>query len=456
MRYLPKKIIFFFFFIPVLIFGQDKAEEKTPSQATGQIEVKPTAQDTEIQQRLEKILRATGWFDETSIEVKEGIVFLFGKTQTEELKKWAGNLARNTQNVVAVVNKIEVIEPSPFDFSTITESLNNYWHGLVKSIPMIIVGILILIIAWVIARFAAMLARKLLKHKVQRTLLQDIISRAIGAVIFLLGIYLIFEMTHLTAAAFTIISGTGLIGIVLGIAFRDITENFLASILLSIHNPFQNGDLIEVEGFLGYVQKLTMRVTVLMSLEGNHVQIPNSTIYKSNIRNYTSNPNRREDFKVGIGYQETISEAQKVALKVLEEHEAVLKDPEPWVLVESLGKATINLRIYFWLNGSQHSWLKVKSSVIRLVKRAFQEAEISMPDEAREIICPKPISIQMLDSESSECEKPTKELPKEPQQALTDTKSGLRSEAEDIKEQAQQARPPEGGENFLNSKKLQK
>ncbi len=267
-------------------------------------------------------------------------------------------------------------------------------------------------------------------------------------IIFLLGVYLIFEIADLTGAALTIISGTGLLGIILGIAFRDITENFLASILLSIHNPFQTGDLVEIAGFTGYVQGLTMRVTLLMSLDGNHIQIPNSIVYKSNIRNYTSNPNRREEFLVGIGYDDTISQAQEIALNVLEKHEAVLKDPEPWVLVDSLGKATINLRVYFWLDGSQHSWLKVRSSVIRLVKRAFQAEGISMPDEAREVIFPKGISVQMLESEEGKA-MPEKPVPKEPENLATDSESGLRSEAEEIKEQGKQARLPEGGKNFL-------
>ena len=110
------------------------------------------------------------------------------------------------------------------------------------------------------------------------------------------------------------------------------------------------------------------------------MQVPNSTVFKSTLRNFTSNPNRRDDFIVGIGYDDSITFAQEVALKVLAEHPAVLHDPEPLVLVENLGSSTVNLRIYFWLDGGQHSWAKVKSSVIRLTKRAFQDAGISLPD----------------------------------------------------------------------------
>jgi small-conductance mechanosensitive channel len=218
----------------------------------------------------------------------------------------------------------------------------------------------------------------------------------VGLLVLLVGLYLVLRICGLTRLALTVVGGTGLAGLVIGIAFRDITENFLASILLSVQSPFRTGDLIELGGVLGVVQQLNVRTTILMSLSGHLIQIPNSVVYKSTIRNYSSNPNRREEFTVGIGYDVPIARAQEVALKVLDEHPAILKSPEPWVLVDGLGPATVNLRIYFWLDGSEFSWLKVRSSAIRLVKRAFQVQKITMPDEVREVIFPKGVPVQMM------------------------------------------------------------
>jgi small-conductance mechanosensitive channel len=128
------------------------------------------------------------------------------------------------------------------------------------------------------------------------------------------------------------------------------------------------------------VHQLNTRSTVLMSQSGNHVQIPNATVFKSTIRNFTSNPNRREEFVIGIGYEDRIAHAQEIALRVLAAHPAVLESPEPWVLVDRLGSATVDLKVYFWLDGSVHHYAKVRSALMRLIKRAFQDAGISMPD----------------------------------------------------------------------------
>jgi small-conductance mechanosensitive channel len=68
---------------------------------------------------------------------------------------------------------------------------------------------------------------------------------------------------------------------------------------------------------------------------------------------------------------------------VLVEHPAVINNPESLVLVESLGAATVNLRIYFWVDITKYSHLKVRSAVVRLTKHAFMQAGISMPDESQ-------------------------------------------------------------------------
>lgn len=420
-------------------------------QAATKIEIRPTARDYEIQDRLEGILEATEWFIRPTVEVKEGVVFLSGIATREEYKKWAGNLARNTQDVSAVVNRMEVEQPSIWDFYPTLYALEEQWRDLVQILPTLALGIFILFLTWFVAKYIVRLMKKIFSSRVPNQLLQEVLAKAVGFIVFLFGFYIIFRMLGLTAIAFTIIGGTGILGVVLGIAFRDITENLLASIFLSIHHPFRNGDLVMIEKMMGYVQRLTIRSTVLMGLDGNHIQIPNATVYKNNILNFSVNPNRQDNFAVNLSYNEAITEAQDIALKVLEDHPAILKDPEPLVLVENLEKATVTLRIYFWFNGKEHSWLKVKSSVMRLVKRAFQEKEIIMVGEGRELLFPEEVPIRIMEDKGPllKEEKPAKESGT----IATNSENDLSNEYEDMQEQARLSRAPETGEkNLLNEK----
>ena len=217
--------------------------------------------------------------------------------------------------------------------------------------------------------------------------------RAFSVPIFLLGLYFVLQAAGLTRLALTILGGTGLAGIIVGFAFRDIAENFLASILLSVRNPFRTGDLIEVAGHTGIVQNLNTRSSVLLTLDGNHVQIPNATVYKSTITNYSSMPSRRAEFTVGIGYDSSTAKAQNIIAEILRAHPAVLDEPEPLVLVDALGDATVNLRIYYWFDSATFAPNKINSALLRLSKNALLEGGIELPDPAREVVFPKGVPL---------------------------------------------------------------
>ena len=416
------------------------------------VEVEPTTEDTDIATRLTRILEATGWFEDPEVRVDEGVVFLNGRVADNQHKEWAGRLAGNTKDVVAVVNRIEVVEPSMWDLSPAWSELRRLAAAAVREIPLVILGLLLLAATWWATKWSVRSASALFDRRFDSQLLRDVAARVVAVPVFLFGLYLVLRISGLSRLAMTVVGGTGVLAIVIGFAFRDIAENFLASVFISIQRPFGRGDLIEVAGYKGYVQSVNTRSTLLMTLEGNHVQIPNATIFKDTITNFTANPNARLDFAVGIGYDDSIATAQSVALAVMHEHPAVINDPEPLVLVESLGAATVNLRIFVWVDISRYSQAKVRSSVIRLTKRAFEQAGISMPDEAREVVFPSGVPVSMVDSESHRRPEPREQPPPatDEDETLAHSAEGdLASEADEIEQQARRSRAPEAGQDLL-------
>lgn len=444
--------------------GETDAEESNAAdedaetlEAPTEVDIAPLAEDNEIETRLTNILDATTWFIAPAVAVDEGVVFLKGRTSKEDYRMWAGDLARNTQDVVAVVNRIEVSERSVWDLSPAWAELRKLGRETVQMLPLLGVALVLLVLTWFAASGSTRLARWLLGRRMKNRLLIGVASRAVAIPVFLLGLYLALRVSGLTQMAATVLGGTGLIGLVLGIAFRDIAENFLASVLISVQRPFAIGDLIEVESHLGVVQSVTARGTLLMTLEGNHVQIPNSSIYKSIIRNLTANPNVRSEFVVGIDYGDSVARAQAIVFDALRQHEAVLESPAPMVLVDELGASTVNLRVYFWLDGHKHSLLKVRSSVIRLVKIAIETGGLTMPDESREVIFPKGVPVQMLE-ESHAAQRSASSLGSEQpsiasaedRETATAAEDDLSSESTSIEEQARNSRSPESGVNLLS------
>ena len=285
--------------------------------APAKVDITPQADDEAIAKRLQRVLEATKWFTDPRVRVDEGVVFLTGDAPSDELKKWAGDLARNTQDVVAVANRMEVAAPAMWDFTPAKTGVTTLWRDVIRALPFIAFGVLVVLLSAGLGVLMSHGVKRLLRRQIRARLLLNVIARAVGVFVFLMGIYIVLRVAGLTQLALSVVGGTGLIGLAFGIAFRDITENFLASIFLSMQRPFQTGDLVEVSGVTGYVQQLNIRTTIVMTLDGNVVQIPNATVYKSNLRNFTTNSNRREDFVVGIGYDDSINEAQEIARKVL-------------------------------------------------------------------------------------------------------------------------------------------
>ncbi len=446
-------------------FAQEQAAETADTDVevtapTSSVAVEPVARDDEIKARILEILRATGWFTGAQVNVTDGIVFLDGQTNSDEHKVWARNLASNTQDVVAVVNRITVLQAVNWSFAPALKEVKEVTVRAATSLPLIILAIVILPVAWWLSAWVAGLMRRWLLGGMDSPLLRDITSRILALPIFLIGLYVVLQVAGLTQLAFSLLGGAGVLGIIVGFAFRDIAENFLASLLLSIRRPFRSGDYIDVSGLQGSVQSMNTRSTVLLSAEGNHIQIPNATIFKSTIVNYSASPIRRETIDVGVGYDASVARVQDIVMAMLERHEGVIAEPQPMVLVDSLGASTVNIKAYFWVDAHNFSVLKVKSAILRQAKRVLTEEGISMPDDAREVIFPQGVPIVQLAGAAEQKAKALADrdirdsvedaATQEP--SISEAETNLSNEQEEVEVAAAKAEIPENNTDLLAEK----
>ncbi len=333
----------------------------------------------------------------------------------------------------------------------VIDDLVQFSQVVLDKLPSIFIGLVIFVTFFWLSKPIANLLTKPLTKTTNNRLIQLVIRRTMSLLIVLLGLYILLRLVGLTQFAVALLSGTGVLGLIVGFAFKDIAENFLSSLLLSIQRPFKLGDIIEVAGYLGVVKKMTSRATTLVDFNGDHIQLPNATIYKNAIRNLTANPNIRASFDIGIGYDTDFDYAQSLVENIMKQHPAILEEPAPQVLVNSLGSSTCNLRLYFWINSEINSQLKISSVLMKKVVEVFLEEKVTMPDDARE---------RIILSQSVEENRPSKQQ-KEP---LPNNASGkttnkfedysdddISSDHQDIREQAAKARDPEEGENILSN-----
>ncbi len=461
------RLILVFFavtFTATSVLAIQEEPEKSPPVATGEpkaptkLDINPAAEDQEIARRLESILDSTGWFEDAVVNVDNGVVRLEGTAESQQYSDWAETLAGNTQDVTAVVNLMKVRPRSLWDLSPAFGELNQFRRASIQSLPFVVFGFLVFLVTLALAGVARFVARHSLRSRMPNRLLRNVVANLIAIPVLIFGIYVILRVSGLTQLALTVLGGTGVAGLIVGIAFRDIAENFLASILISAQNPFRMDDFIEVAGHEGFVQQVTTRGTTLLTRDGNHVLIPNAVIYKETIINYTANPNRRIEFDVEIGYADSVTRAQEIVIAAIEEHPGVIAEPRPRVLLWSLGANNLVLRVYFWVNSREKDWQTVRSSLMRVVKRALQDHRISLPDGLQKVVFPQgvpapgaatediPATDEQGDGRTDEPGTPS--IREEP---VTAAEGTLESDEGELRRQAENSWNPEEGENLLES-----
>lgn len=199
-------------------------------------------------------------------------------------------------------------------------------------------------------------------------------------VVFIGGLLFVFELFEVTTIAGAVLGGAGILGLMFGFAFRDIVENYLASIMLGIQHPFKKNDLIQVGEHQGKVVRMTFRDTVLMTLDGNHVRIPNATIFKQANYNYTSNPKRRFQFSIGIGVDEDLIDVYRIGKEALLGTNGVQEEPEPEILIEGIGDSSVPVEFQGWVDQDRNEWAKVRSEAIRRTKLMLDAEGVEMPE----------------------------------------------------------------------------
>lgn len=268
---------------------------------------------------------------------------------------------------------------------------NDFYLKMSSLIPNIITGIIIIIIFIILGKLFYNLVGKRIQLKWKDSIISNFISQATKWTFYIFGLIIALNIVGFGDIASSLIAGAGIGAIIFGFAFKDIGENFLAGIILALKRPFEVGDIIEVDGYKGNVQNLDLRITHLRNVEGKDIYIPNSTIIKNTLINYTKDGNLRVNFIIGIAPESEISITRSLIIEYLEQNNLILKTPKPNVIVQELGEYTTDLQVLFWVDILANKKLpdsylghNIRSKVITDVKEILDKNKIEMPSQVIE------------------------------------------------------------------------
>jgi len=266
-----------------------------------------------------------------------------------------------------------------FRGNQITRLSDEAWAMVLSYAPKLLLALVTLLAGlWVIRRFVRFLDAKLGEK-------DPTLSKFLcGLLSILLKVLLLISVASMVGISTTsFIAVLGAAGLAVGLALQGSLSNFAGGVLILVFKPFRVGDLIEAQGFIGTVIEIQILYTIINTADNRRVTIPNAHLSNNSVTNYSAYPTRRIEMNFGIGYGDDIQKAKAVICALLDEDERVLREPEPLVVVGSLGESAVNITVRAW--GSAADIWPIYWSMQEKVKERFDAEGISIPFPQRDV-----------------------------------------------------------------------
>ena len=281
------------------------------------------------------------------------------------------------------------------------EGLLEDWHNVLRIMPRLAVSAVIFGSCIWIGRMAGRgLIRLLEKGDLSRTH-RSFFRTATVWLFALVGLVVVFNLLGLKGLSTSLLAGGGVTAVVLGFAFREIGENFLAGFVLAFSRPFEIGDFIQSEGLQGEVRGIELRHTHIRTPDGCDIFVPSAQFVNKPLMNFTRDGLRRPSFIVGIDYADDAQKACETLLDVVKGTGGVLKEPKSNVFLSALAPQYVELEVSFWVDTFQKGITlpQIRTAVMERCRRALLEQQFTVSSNVVtgvEIGGRKPVELRLL------------------------------------------------------------
>lgn len=278
---------------------------------------------------------------------------------------------QHTANLFAMFDQLQN------EFSKVIDKLISWIEQLIIMIPNIAAAILVLVIFYFIAKFLRTLIKRVLTNVSENRTINDFLAQVTLVIIILIGLFIALGILQLRQTVTSLLAGVGIVGLALGLAFKDLASNFFAGIYLAVRSPINEGDLIEYDDKFGVVKKVSMRATTLQTLQGQDIVIPNRFIIDNAYTHFTINGIRRIDLQVGVSYGDDLSKVEKVTTEAIRQIDYLMETRPVDFYYQEFGNSSINFVVRYWINfQKQPEYLKALSDGIKNIKNAYDANDI--------------------------------------------------------------------------------
>ena len=269
-----------------------------------------------------------------------------------------------------------------FDLQPLRDELKDWWAALLEILPNLMLAILVALVGWVLTRVLKKYFDKLSRRLVKDRKLAKLISSILTILVVVGFGLLVLSVLNLSGMVDKIVAAGGVAGLAFGLAFQDPLLNFFSGVILTVRNLFEVDDLIEVDGYMGVVQEITLRHTAIRTLQGQDVMIPNKIVSQSPLKNYDKLGMRRVDIACGVSYGDDLAKVKEVTIQAIKDKVAHDEGRGVQLFFNEFGGSSVNYTLRFWLDNrktGQPDFLQAQSDAIMAIMSAYDANDIMIP-----------------------------------------------------------------------------
>lgn len=241
--------------------------------------------------------------------------------------------------------------------------------------PKIVLALITLLIGlWLIKFFTRAFDRVMTKRNFDPSL-KPFLKTLFNTTLKILLAISVIDMVGIEVTSFVAIIGA--VGLAIGLALQGTLQNFAGGVVILLLRPFKVGDVVDMKGYNGTVKEIQIFYTIVNTFDNKVVYIPNGTLANSDMTNLSQEQKRRNEWTFGIAYGDDLDKAKALLKKFIDEDERILKDPEPFIALSSLGDSSVNLVVRAWSNASD-LW-PVHFDMNEKVYKTFSQEGLNIP-----------------------------------------------------------------------------
>jgi small conductance mechanosensitive channel len=261
----------------------------------------------------------------------------------------------------------------------VLEKLRGWGTQLIKMLPNIGVAVLVIVAFFLLGRLFQKLIFRLTIKISGKPSVSALFSTIANVIILLTGVFIALDVLQLDKAVSSLLAGAGIITLVLGFAFQDLSANFISGIFMAFKKPFDVGDTIETNSYTGNIEEIQLRTTTIRTFQGLHLMIPNRDIFQKPILNYSRSNERKIELEFLVSYINDLKALEQIVQGELKKFEYLHEEKKPEIYFTSIQDNNIKMLVGFWIyNHKPPGFMAARHEAIKRITDAFKSSQIAM------------------------------------------------------------------------------